>query len=264
MELAKKLAVVSWIVSFMNLTKRFGPPRLFVIESNLAECSSMGNILSRAGYQVDVATDAGAGLARVLEVPPQCLILSAIVSGTSGYALCRQVRTRNPFPVLPIIIVGTGNTLLNQNYALRVGANGYLSRPFSEDELLQMVKKLLPATLQAPMPQTSPLSSVQRPVTNALPNQEEYAFIPYRLNEVDIMLNNNPFARSSIMSDRELRHLYTLIDGQRNIQELIGVMQTDGQATLKLLKTLWLQHYIAFYDSKRHQLKQLSLFDTIT
>jgi len=50
------------------------------------------------------------------------------------------------------------------------------------------------------------------------------------------------------MADKSARRLYSLIDGQRNIQMLAEIIQLDLPATLQLLKTLWRQHYIAFYD----------------
>ena len=267
----------------MKPTQTFPPARIYIVNNNISECHLMSKSLLQAGYKVDFATNGRDGLHAILESPPQCLILNDVLAGTSGFAIARHVRTISVFQTIPILIIGTQNTLLNQKYALKMGANSYLAKPFPAETLLQAVKLLLPTSSQSipshpsasqplprsthsqalpPLPPLPPSSFSPEPRPN--PSGALAAtstLIPYRPNEVDTMLRSNPFARSSTMADKSARRLYSLIDGQRNIQMLAEIIQLDLPATLQLLKTLWRQHYIAFYDEKHHPLKSIAFFE---
>ncbi len=248
----------------MNSANLVNTPRVFIIDDNIADCQFMGKCLLQAGYRADFATDSREGLASILQNPPQCLIINVILPGSSGYAICRQVRTMYPSSALPIIALSTKNTSLDQNYSFRMGANYYLPKPFTAEILLQTVQKMLPAfspmSAQTPMPRP-PTPQPIAPKT-AIP-QTLPTLIPYRQNETDIMLQNSPFARTSIIADRQLRYLYTLIDGNKTIRDLAEMMQLDLPSTLKLLKTLWQQQHIAFYDAKRRPFRDVSFFNEI-
>jgi CheY-like chemotaxis protein len=240
-------------------------PRIFIIDNSLADCRFMSKSLSRAGYRANFATDGQEGLTSILQNPPHCLIINVLLPQLSSYAICRHIRTLYPSNTLPIIAIGTKNTLLDQNYSSKTGINYYLSKPFSEDVLLQTVQKMLPDF--SPISMMSPIAPTPIP-QSITPKEPIYplisTLIPYRQDEIDIMLQNNPFARASIIKDGQLRHLYALIDGDKTIQELAQLMHLDLQSILKFLKALWKQQHIAFYDAKRHPFNDMSLFDNIT
>jgi twitching motility two-component system response regulator PilH len=273
--------------SMMKPIQTFPPARIYIVNDSISECHMMSNSLSQAGYKVEFATNGRDGLYAVLQVPPNCLILNDVLAGTSGFAIARQVRAIPAFQTVPIIIIGIQNTLINQKYAFKMGANSYLAKPFSTEALVQTVKQMVPTS---PQPIPSPPSNSQplaRPISQPiarpthsqpLPPLPPSSFspeprqtpsgalaastlIPYRPNEVDTMLQSNPFARSSIMADKNARRLYALIDGQKNIGTLAEIMQLDLPVTLQLLKTLWKQQHIAFYDEKHHSLKNTAFLE---
>ncbi len=235
-------------------------PRIFIIDDDVTDCHFMSQCLARAGYRTDFSTDGREGLANILQNVPQCLIINVILPGRSGYAICRHLRTIYSHNTLPIIAVSTTNTSLDQNYAFKIGVNHYLLKPFTEEVLVQTVRRVLPklspivmATQILPPPM----------VPNAPASLMMSTLIPYRQDEVDMMLRDNPFARASVITDRQLRRLYALIDGGKTVQDLAELIQQDLQSTLRLLKALWRQQHIAFYDMNGHTLKDMSIFDSI-
>jgi len=239
-------------------------PRVFIIDNDITDCQSMCKSLFSAGYEAAFSTDVQESLTSLLQNPPHCLIINAILPKVSGYAICRQVRTIYSYNVLPIIVMSTSNTALDQNYSFKMGGNYYLPKPFGEDALLKAVQKMLPAfspTAATTKTSPSPVSQIIAPKTSreiAVPT-----LMPYRRDEGDIMLQNNPFARTFAVIDVPLQSLYNLIDGRKNIQKLAEIMQLDLQSTLKLLKTLWKQQRIMFYDEKKRSVKDVSFFDSI-
>ena len=230
-------------------------PRILIIDDSITECMLMSNSLQQVGYEIGVANDGQEGLRRVMEEPPQCLILDVLLPKMNGYTVCRRIRTLDPRHTLPIIMVsGAKRTLLDQKYALDLGADRYLAKPFADDLLIQAVENLLPiAWRRFPTPRPQPV--VTR--TNV---PEIYTLIPYRMHEIDIMRSQNPFARVPA-SDRRLYQLYSLIDGQSNVQEIAQKMSLDVKATVVVLKTLWQQQQIAFYDAQRKPFDRIPVFD---
>jgi CheY-like chemotaxis protein len=244
--------------------KYANPASIFIIDDSITDCHFMVTRLSQAGYRVAFSTDGQEGLANIVQRPPHCLIINVILSGLSGYAVCRHVRTIHALDTIPIIALSTKNTSLDQNYSFKMGANHYLPKPFTEHALLQAVQKMLPdfspTSLKTPV--LPPLTSQPIPPKPVIPLTVSM-LIPYRQDEIDIMLQNNPFARASAMKDGQVRRLYALIDGKKTIKDLAEMSQLDMQATLKILKTLWQQQQIAFYDTKRRPFKDTSIFDNI-
>ena len=239
-------------------------PHIFIIDNNITHCQSMCKSLLSAGYRANFSTDGQSGLASVLQNPPHCLIINGFLQKISGYAICRHVRTIYTSHVLPIVMMSASNTSLDHNYSFKVGGNYYLPKPFSEDTLLQIVQKMLPTFTPATITtQTLPPPISQIVVPQTTRETAVSTLIPYRRDEGDMMLQNNPFARASIITDTPLHRLHDLIDGRRNIQNLAEIMQLDLQSTLKLLKMLWKQQKIVFYDEKRSPIKDISFFNGI-
>ena len=103
----------------------------------------MARALQKAGYQVIMANDGRVGFTKALQERPHCVILDVVLSGMSGFGLCRQLRSLDPQRHLSIIMVSTKNTLLDHNWGLRQGADRYLTKPFPEETLVQLVKEVM-------------------------------------------------------------------------------------------------------------------------
>jgi len=103
----------------------------------------MASALEKAGYQVFIASNGNEGLAKALQKRPHCVIIDVVLPGISGFGLCRQLRALDPQRNLSIMMVSTKNTILDQSWGLRQGADRYLSKPFSHEALVQTVEEVL-------------------------------------------------------------------------------------------------------------------------
>jgi DNA-binding response OmpR family regulator len=232
-------------------------PCVLIVDDSITDCLLISSSLQQAGFEVSIATDGREGLTKVMANPPQCLILDIILPGINGYAICRQVRARDPQHNIPIIIVSTKSSVLDQNYALSIGADRYLAKPFTAEKLVQTVWGVLPESLRTLVAETRKQAVPQHAALEEDALLNVRTLIPYQQNKVDIMWGNNPFAGNAVMSDQQIRRLYAAIDNHRTVQDLSTMMQIDLQATLKLLETLWHQQYIVFYDVERRLLKEV-------
>jgi twitching motility two-component system response regulator PilG len=76
---------------------------------------------------------------QIVRLKPDLILLDVNMAGIDGYELCRLLRNHSFFKNIPIIMV-TGNTgIIDRVKARFVGASGYLTKPFTQSDLLKMV-----------------------------------------------------------------------------------------------------------------------------
>ena len=92
------------------------------------------------GYEVHLAHDGVVGLKQALSKPYDLIILDLMLPGMEGLELCRNLRTKPNYS--PILMLTAKSTELDRVLGLEVGADDYLTKPFSIRELLARVKAL--------------------------------------------------------------------------------------------------------------------------
>jgi DNA-binding response OmpR family regulator len=97
--------------------------------------------LRGAGYEVDAVADGAQALARQTERPRDLLILDLMMPGLDGLEVCKALRARGS--ATPILMLTAKSTELDRVLGLELGADDYLTKPFSLAELMARVKALL-------------------------------------------------------------------------------------------------------------------------
>ncbi|MBK6865172.1 MAG: response regulator transcription factor [Ideonella sp.] len=97
--------------------------------------------LRNAGYAVTAVGDGAAALARQIEAPADLLILDLMMPGLDGLEVCKALRARQHSA--PILMLTARSTELDRVLGLELGADDYLTKPFSLAELMARVKALL-------------------------------------------------------------------------------------------------------------------------
>ena len=118
-------------------------PKVLIVDDSATTSLFMARALQKAGYNVITAADGREGWTKAMQERPHCLVLDVVLPGMSGFSLCRHLRAVDPQRSLCIIMVSTKNTALDSNWGLRQGADRYLSKPFSEETLVQTVNEVL-------------------------------------------------------------------------------------------------------------------------
>jgi len=119
-------------------------PRILVIEDELPMRTALHDCLDRQGYRVLLAADGEAGLQKALEEKPDLVLLDIMMPRLDGFALCAELR-RLAIPA-PILILTAKGKVEDRVTGLDAGADDYLMKPFSRDELLARVRALLRRT----------------------------------------------------------------------------------------------------------------------
>ena len=114
-------------------------PLIMVVDDSLTVRKITSRILSRAGYQVTTATDGVDALEKLQEFMPDVMILDIEMPRMDGFALVRELRRVPETENLPIIMITSRTANKHREYAMQLGVNTYLGKPYQEDELLQKI-----------------------------------------------------------------------------------------------------------------------------
>ena len=114
--------------------------RILVIEDEARIAQFVERGLIYEGYRVNVARDGQAGLAIARDNPPDLVILDWMLPGLDGLEVCRRLRAASE---VPILMLTAKDAVTDRVSGLDSGADDYLVKPFSFDELLARIRALL-------------------------------------------------------------------------------------------------------------------------
>jgi DNA-binding response OmpR family regulator len=100
-------------------------------------------MLVRAGFEVMEAEDGFDALTKVNIVSPDLMILDVMMPGMDGFSVCRAIREDEKARDLPIIMLSAKTDTDSINRGMAAGANKYLTKPVSPDELTRHVREVL-------------------------------------------------------------------------------------------------------------------------
>jgi two-component system alkaline phosphatase synthesis response regulator PhoP len=115
--------------------------RILIVEDEPNMVAGLRDNFEFEGYQVITAGDGVSGLERALRESPDLVILDVMMPRMSGLDVCKQLKTKRPS--LPIIMLTARGQEVDKIVGLELGADDYVTKPFSIRELLARVKAVL-------------------------------------------------------------------------------------------------------------------------
>ncbi|GAB3232148.1 response regulator transcription factor [Glycomyces halotolerans] len=115
-------------------------PRVLVVDDDPALADVVARYLRREGYEVDYASDGASGLRRALSTRPDLVVLDLMMPGMDGFEVCRRLRQATAVPVVMLTALGEENDRIS---GLDLGADDYVTKPFSPRELAARVRAVL-------------------------------------------------------------------------------------------------------------------------
>lgn len=118
--------------------------KILVVDDEEAISLALEFLLQRAGYEVAVASEGNEALEKVVTWHPDLVLLDIMMPGKDGFEVCQAVRERSDLPRQPKIVMLTAKGReIDRTKGLAVGADDYLVKPFSTEELLERVARHL-------------------------------------------------------------------------------------------------------------------------
>ena len=117
------------------------PQRILVIEDEPGIRLALKDELQFEGFDVELAEDGPTGLAAILRFQPELIVLDLMLPGRNGFQICQEVRTRGIRT--PIIMLTARNEEVDKVRGLGLGADDYVTKPFSLAELVARIRAVL-------------------------------------------------------------------------------------------------------------------------
>ena len=114
--------------------------RILVVEDEVSFSDPLSYLLSKEGYDVDVAEDGNAALASFTSQGADLVLLDLMLPGLSGVDVCREIRATSN---VPVIMLTAKDGEIDKVVGLEIGADDYVTKPYSSRELLARVRAVL-------------------------------------------------------------------------------------------------------------------------
>ncbi|MDJ0950014.1 MAG: phosphate regulon transcriptional regulator PhoB [Alphaproteobacteria bacterium] len=118
-------------------------PSILIVEDETDLVTMLRYNLEAAGFLVSAAGDGDEALVAIAEDPPDLVVLDWMLPNLSGIELCRQIRRRPETRNLPVIMLTARGEEADRVRGLEAGADDYVAKPFSPNELIARIRAVL-------------------------------------------------------------------------------------------------------------------------
>jgi two-component system response regulator RegX3 len=120
--------------------------RVLVVEDEDSFSEAIAFMLRKEGFEVAIATDGNAALVEFHQNGADIVLLDLMLPGLSGTEVCREIRKTSK---VPVIMVTAKDSEIDKVVGLELGADDYVTKPFSSRELIARIKAVLRRTSEA-------------------------------------------------------------------------------------------------------------------
>ena len=120
--------------------------RILIVEDEQSLSEPLAFLLGKEGYEVEVAADGPSALSAFDRAPADLVLLDLMLPGLPGTEVCRELRTRS---AVPIIMLTAKDSEVDIMVGLELGADDYVTKPYSTRELLARMRAVLRRNAQA-------------------------------------------------------------------------------------------------------------------
>jgi DNA-binding response OmpR family regulator len=118
-------------------------PSVLLVDDEPNIVLSLEFLMKQAGYDVRIARDGDAAMAAVEDRAPDLILLDVMTPGRDGYEICQTIRANPAWREIKIVMLTAKSREVEREKGLALGADDYITKPFSTRELVDRVKRLL-------------------------------------------------------------------------------------------------------------------------
>lgn len=116
--------------------------RILIVDDSPSQLLGIQRIVEKLGHQILTATDGAAGVETAKAELPDLVLMDVVMPNLNGFqatrTLAREASTRH----IPVILVTTKDQDTDRMWGMRQGAKAYITKPFSEDELSEVIERV--------------------------------------------------------------------------------------------------------------------------
>ena len=119
--------------------------RVLIVDDSPSQLVGMKRTVEKLGHQVITAEDGAAGVEAARRELPDLILMDVVMPNLNGFQATRTIAKDPKTSHIPIILVTTKDQDTDRMWGLRQGAKAYLTKPFSEDELAEVIERVFNA-----------------------------------------------------------------------------------------------------------------------
>ncbi|MBD2437417.1 PleD family two-component system response regulator [Nostoc sp. FACHB-110] len=116
---------------------------ILIVEDSPSELELMSHYLRESGYNVIKASGAKEALEQAILQQPDAIVTDVVMPGMSGFELCRSLKKNPTTQKVPIVICSSKNLEIDRLWAMKQGADVYLTKPYTREQLLRAIKSVV-------------------------------------------------------------------------------------------------------------------------
>ena len=121
------------------------PLRVLIVEDEPHIVESLTFVLGREGYAVSSALDGEAAVEHLRHDPPDLMILDVMIPKLNGFEVLKLAKSDPGLRRIPIIVLTAKGQAQDRRLAESIGSDGFMTKPFSNREIVERVRQLMPA-----------------------------------------------------------------------------------------------------------------------
>src|SRR2546428_6777906 len=122
--------------------------RILIVEDDRAVQKALKRLFEAEGFAVEISADGKSAVEAFRSATPAAIVLDLRLPAMSGRDVCREIKQQAP--ALPIVVLSAASDVSDKALLLELGADDYVTKPFSPRELLARVRAALRHTVQTP------------------------------------------------------------------------------------------------------------------
>jgi DNA-binding response OmpR family regulator len=115
--------------------------KVLIVDDSQAEVMLIHGLLERAGYLPVGVNDPNRIEAAITAEQPNLILLDVVMPERNGFQVCRDLKSNAKFSSIPVILVTSKTTPSDKYWGEAQGADGYVTKPFTREELLRAVRR---------------------------------------------------------------------------------------------------------------------------
>ena len=124
--------------------------RILIVDDSPSQLLGIQRIVEKLGHQILTATDGAAGVETARAELPDLVLMDVVMPNLNGFQATRTLARDEATRHIPVILVTTKDQDTDRMWGMRQGAKAYITKPFSESELADMIQQMLGGELPAP------------------------------------------------------------------------------------------------------------------
>ncbi|MDG2524897.1 twitching motility response regulator PilH [Stenotrophomonas sp. HITSZ_GD] len=125
--------------------------RILIVDDSPSQLLGIQRIVEKLGHETITATDGAAGVEAAKASLPDLVLMDVVMPNLNGFQATRTLKREPSTQNIPVILVTTKDQDTDRMWGMRQGARAYITKPFSEDELSEVIERVFSRADDTPL-----------------------------------------------------------------------------------------------------------------